>query len=241
MKLEPLLRLFVSERELASIIESTLLDPRAARRAYEELVKEAAALGFRCALVSPAALPYASPLAQELGVRLCSVVGFPSGLHSTRLKLAEAEEALAAGATSIDLVPNFSLLSGALEELEAEICAVSQLAKGVELKVIVEAPLLSQEELEHLAMAAARCRASYLKTSTGVYSKGGDAETVLRTYRVASRHGLGVKAAGGIRGFPEAALAFLAGASIIGSSSAGRILSDYLSLKRGEGEGSLHG
>lgn len=210
----------LDERKLASMIESTLLEPRAQRSAYVKLAEEAREYGFRCIVVPPLMVG----LFRE--VRVCSVAGFPWGLSSLRIKLMEVEEAMAAGASEIDLVPNLS------EPSEEEICAVADAVKryGGVLKVITEAPLLSDEELERLTELAKRCGAQYVKTSTGVYSKGGDPVTVHRLASFAAPRGLRVKASGGIRSVSDALLAIAAGASIIGTSSAGAILRELRRL-----------
>ncbi|MEN2999962.1 MAG: deoxyribose-phosphate aldolase, partial [Acidilobaceae archaeon] len=198
---------------------------------FEALLREARDYGFRCIVVPSSVVPRLSRSAREAEVKLCNVIGFPSGLFSLRVKLVELEEVLSHEVMSIDLVPNFTLLERE-EELEREICEVGERTRGrAELKVIVEAPLMKEGELELLARVSASCGASYLKTSTGVYSKGGDAESVRRTRAVAEKYGLKVKAAGGIRSLSDLARAISAGASLVGTSSARKIWEEYLNLK----------
>ncbi|MCS7107544.1 MAG: deoxyribose-phosphate aldolase [Acidilobaceae archaeon] len=222
---------FKNAGELAQIVESTLLDPKATHKSFKALLHEAHEYGFRCVVVPSVVLPALSRPAREVGVKLCSVIGFPSGLFSTSLKASEIEEVLSHEVISLDLVPNFTLLERE-EELERELCELGSIVKDrAELKVIVEAPLMRDEELELLARISARCGASYLKTSTGVYSKGGDVESVRRTRVVADKYGLRVKAAGGIRALGDLLSAIGAGASLVGTSSARKIWEEYLNLK----------
>ena len=70
-----------------------------------------------------------------------------------------------------------------------------------------------------------------MKTSTGVYSKGGDYKTVVRVRRLASRYGLKVKAAGGIRDALTALMAIAAGADRLGTSSFVEVVEDYKRLR----------
>ena len=102
------------------------------------------------------------------------------------------------------------------------------------MKVIVEAPLLGDDELKIIVEASGRAGADYVKTSTGVYSKGGDPYTVMRLHSLAEPLGLKVKAAGGIRTGVDALLAIAAGASRIGTSSGPRVVESYRRLL-GEG------
>ncbi|MEN2999464.1 MAG: hypothetical protein ABDH61_02680, partial [Acidilobaceae archaeon] len=66
--------------ELALLIESTLLDPRASYRSFEALLREARDYGFRCIVVPSSVVPRLSRSAREAEVKLCNVIGFPSGL-----------------------------------------------------------------------------------------------------------------------------------------------------------------
>jgi len=219
---------------VASLIESTLLDPFASIRVFEDLVVEASRWGFRCVVVPVSVLGFISGFARDRGVRVCPVIGFPSGFQPLKSKVLEVEVSCGHGVFEVDVVPNFNLVKsglwgGVLEELST-IVGVAR-SHGVGVKVIVEAPLLGDEELEALVDVAFKAGASFVKTSTGVYSKGGDPGTVYRLYRFASRRGLRVKAAGGIRSFVDLALAYSFGADSVGSSSASRIMEDYLRFR----------
>jgi deoxyribose-phosphate aldolase len=219
---------------VASLIESTLLDPFSGSSRFEDLVVEASRWGFRCVVVPVSVLSFIRKPALDRGVRVCSVIGFPSGFQPLRSKVLEVEEACGYDVFEVDVVPNFNFVkSGLWDGVFKELSALVDVARshGVGVKVIVEAPLLGDGELEALVEWASKAGASFVKTSTGVYSKGGDPSTVYRLYRFASRRGLRVKAAGGVRSFLDLALAYAFGADSVGSSSASRILEDYLRFK----------
>jgi len=219
---------------VASLVESTLLDPFAGFDSFRGLVLEAYRWGFRCVVVPVSVLGFVSRVAFEYGVRVCGVVGFPAGFYGLRFKVLEVEEACGAGVFEVDVVPSFHHVRGGLwGEVLGELSAIVDAARscGASVKVIVEAPNLGDGELERLVDAAWRAGASFVKTSTGVYSKGGDPLTVYRVYRLASSRGLKVKAAGGIRTFLDLALAYAFGADTIGTSSAGRVMEDYLRFR----------
>jgi deoxyribose-phosphate aldolase len=218
-------KLGLNKRRLATMIDATILAPTSTLKDAERLVRDVADYGFYCALLPPYSIGRLARLAGELGVRLCSVAGFPYGYSTSQSKVAEVERLASLGAVEIDAVVNVSaILSGSWDLVEEEVGALVDKARayGARLKLIVEAPLLSDEALDRLAGIAYRARVDFLKTSTGVLSKGGDPWTVSRLVRVS--RGLPVKAAGGIRTAYDALAAVAAGASRIGASSYKRII-----------------
>jgi len=131
----------------------------------------------------------------------------------------------------VDVVANIQAAragdqGGLLEELGAVVEEARGLGVKV-VKVIVEAPLVDDDTLALLVDAASRAGADYVKTSTGVYSRGGDVFTVLRVSSLAAPRGLRVKAAGGIRNAVDALLALASGAERIGSSRSIDVIESY--------------
>ena len=221
------LRLRIDRSRLASMIDATLLSPSIRLEDAIRLIEATQEHGFYCAMLPPHLIPELSKRAERLGVRLCSVVGFPYGYAHPEAKAREAEALAESGVAEIDMVANISaILNGHWELVERDIRGVVDAAReyGVKVKVIVEAPLLGDSELGRIVEIVAASGAEYAKTSTGVLSKGGDPVTTLRLYRVASPLGLKVKAAGGIRTGLQALLAIAAGASRIGTSSPVEVL-----------------
>ena len=184
--------------QIVKFIDATLLKPNASFDNVQRLINDVKKFGFHCAMMPPA-LVLESEVFDFSGVKVCSVVGFPYGYHPLKVKVGEAK----------------ILIDKGVREIEKEFDILT--------KVIVEAPLLCDDILERLISEIAEIGLSYVKTSTGVISKGGDFGTVLRVSNIAKRYGLKVKAAGGIKGWLRAALALYAGASRIG-------MSDYLSV-----------
>ncbi len=224
--LERALSAVTGREELAARLDSTLLSPTASEEDYLALVREAADLGFRAVVVPSVAVPLVAREAERLGVRLAAVVGFPLGAVPLEVKLAELEFVLEAGASEVDLVP---WITAPRERLSEEISKIVGAARrrGAGVKVIVEAPLIGDGKLRELVEASAAAGAEFVKTSTGVYSKGGDPAAVARLAAAARPLGLKVKAAGGIRTALDALLAVGAGADVIGTSSARRVLETF--------------
>ena len=93
-------------RQIARLIDHTLLKPETTAAQVDALIAEAAALGTYSVCVSPSLLPLGVPDT----LHVATVCGFPSGAHATSVKAAEAAEALAKGAEEIDMVVNLRLV-----------------------------------------------------------------------------------------------------------------------------------
>lgn len=217
---------------LPSMVDATLLDPTRPPADSASLVEEASRLGAYCALVPPShvADDVVRGFAERLGVRLCSVAGFPYGYQPVEVKAGEVSRLASLGVEEVDYVIDVSrAVAGDLDYLEREVREAARAAAeaGVRLKLIVEAPVVSDDVLEYLVGVAADAGVYMVKTSTGVIAKGGDPLTVSRLHAIASRRGLPVKAAGGIRTALDALLAVAAGASRIGASAYRRIIEEY--------------
>jgi deoxyribose-phosphate aldolase len=138
-------------------------------------------------------------LADAPGVGLGGAVGFPSGAHSTAIKVAEAREQLAAGAVELDMVINVGMLrSGRDSFVEEDIRAVANAAGAVPLKVILEAHYLTDDEIVRGSRLAVRAGAAFVKTGTGWAPTGATLHNV-RLIKSAVGESARVKAAGGVR------------------------------------------
>src|SRR5260370_24155494 len=118
-----------------------------------------------------------SSLLQDSAVKVCTVIGFPSGATLTDCKRFEAFEVLARGARELDMVINIGALkSGADATVQADIYAVSDAVhqERAILKVIIETALLTQDEKIKACELAVAAGAEFVKTSTG-FAGGGAA------------------------------------------------------------------
>lgn len=153
-----------------------------------------------CAFVLPCYFPELKALlagAPEVGVG--GVVGFPSGAHSTAIKVAEAREQLLAGAVELDMVINVGMLrSGRDQYVVDDIRAVVEAGGAVPVKVILEAHYLNDDEIIRGSQLAVRAGAAYVKTGTGWAPTGATLHNV-RLIKSAVGDSARVKAAGGVR------------------------------------------
>ena len=217
---------------IASLIDHTLLKPEATESDLAHLIDEARKFAFASVCVNPCWVTKASEALSGSRVRVCTVIGFPLGANTSRVKLFEAEQALLQGAQELDMVQNVgALLSGNLQLVQQEIASLADLAHehGALLKVILESCLLNDEAKITACRLAAEAKADFVKTSTGFATSGATAGDV-KLMRLAVGSRLGVKASGGIRTLAALQEMVQAGATRIGTSAGVRILEEFASV-----------
>ena len=210
--------------ELAQMIDHTNLKPDATDDDLTRLCHEAKQYRFKAVVVNPANVGFAASLLRDTGVAVCSVVGFPLGATTTQTKGYEARGAISDGASEIDMVSNIGALkSGRLHDVRSDIESVLTTTKvgGAILKVIIEAPLLTDDEKTKICRVARDVGVAFVKSGTG-FAGSAKAEDI-RLMREAVGNGVGVKAAGGIKSYLDAVRMIEAGASRIGTSSGAAI------------------
>lgn len=207
----------MDERELLRHVDHTCLTVDATWEEIKALCQEGLAFGVASVCIPPAFVKQAAEyVAGKLPV--CTVIGFPNGYQTTASKVFEARDAIANGASEIDMVASIGLVkSGAFDQVQAEIAQVKASCQGRILKVIVEACLLTEEEKCRMCQVVTAAGADYIKTSTGFGAGGATKEDVALFAKWVGPQ-VKIKAAGGIRTV-EAGLEFLRlGAHRIGSS-----------------------
>jgi len=208
---------------LAARIDHTLLTPEATADDVVALCEEATELGVAAVCVSPSHLPITEGLG--VGIGIATVVGFPAGAHQPAVKAHEAEVAVDAGATELDMVVNLGLVkAGEWLATGDDITAVRQAGPSVLLKVIVESACLTDDELIEVCRVAEGAGADYVKTSTGFHPAGGASLAAVRTMQATVGGRLGIKASGGIRDAKTALAMLDAGATRLGCSATRAIL-----------------
>jgi deoxyribose-phosphate aldolase len=211
-------------RELAGIIDHTLLKPEAGVAEVVALCDEALELGVAAVCVSPSHVSLAARHAGGLPVAV--VVGFPSGAHRPAAKAHEAALACAEGASELDMVIDLGAATGGdWMVVERDIAAVRQAApRPVVLKVILETALLDGDGIDAACAAAEAAGADFVKTSTGFHPAGGASVEAVRRMAGAVGGRLGVKASGGIRSREQALALVHAGATRLGVSAARAVI-----------------
>ncbi len=207
------------DRSIAAMIDHTLLKPDATDDDIRRLCDEARRYGFASVCVNPSKVALASRLLAGSPVKVCTVVGFPLGATTARVKAAETREAVENGADEIDMVINIGALkSGDYDTVKKDIEAVVKAAGGRTVKVILETALLTDEEKKAACRLAKEAGAHFVKTSTG-FGPGGATLHDVALMRSVVGPEMGVKASGGVRDLETARKMVLAGATRIGASA----------------------
>ena len=208
-------------KDLAGHIDHTLLKPQATAEQIDTLCDEAKEYRFAAVCVNPSWVKRAATRLRGSGISVASVVGFPLGATTPRIKAMETRQALRDGAREIDMVINIGALkSGHYELVERDIAGVSDACNevGAINKVIIEAAFLTDEEKVIACKLSKAGRAHYVKTSTG-FGPGGATVFDVALMRETVGPNIGVKAAGGIKDAAGAEAMIAAGATRIGASA----------------------
>jgi len=215
-----------SQRNIASLIDHTILKPEAVRSDVKTICAEALKYGFASVCVNSFWTPLVTSELRGSAVKVCTVAGFPLGAASTAAKIAETRAAMADGAQEIDMVINVGALRGGetgIVETEIRTLADAAHGEGAILKVIIETALLNDEEKILACRTAVAAGADFVKTSTGFSRSGATANDVALMRRTVGPS-IGVKASGGIRTLGDLQAMVAAGANRIGASASVRIL-----------------
>ena len=205
--------------DLAPLIDHTLLKADTTDQDISKLCAEAAKHGFKAVCVNPVFVRRTRELLAGTSVLTAAVVGFPLGLHESRVKALEAELAVGAGAAEIDMMARLDLIkAGNWRAVEEDVRAVVTAAGRASVKVILETGLLSAAELGDACRASEAGGAAFVKTSTGFLSRGASLEDMV-IMRANCSLKVKIKASGGIKTFAQAAALVTAGAERLGTSS----------------------
>lgn len=226
----------LTAQELARLIDLSSVRAECDEAEIRELAATARRLGVVCVFSLPCYTRLlTSLLADAPHIGIGGVVGFPSGAHVTSIKVAEARQLLADGATELDMVISIGLLrSGEYQAVRDDIRAVVDAAGGVPVKVILECHWLTDDQIRRASELCIEAGAAWVKTGTGWAPTGATLEnlTIIRD-AVAGR--AGIKAAGGVRDLDTLVAMYRVGVRRfgIGTTNGIRILDDCASRPGG--------
>lgn len=220
----------LNARQLAGMIDHTVLKPEATESMIDRLCEEAVEHGFVAVCVNPIWVAHCERRLDGHPVRIASVIGFPLGASSTEIKVAETQRAIDDGAIEIDMVIRLGdLIAGRTDRVRDDIAAVADTCHTASsdhhLKVILETAALTEPQIIAGCRCVAEAQADYVKTSTGFHPSGGaTVDSVRLLHRFAAP--IKVKAAGGIRDLKTALAMINAGAARLGCSSSVAIVNE---------------
>jgi deoxyribose-phosphate aldolase len=214
----------------AKLFDHSIVRPDATRALVVEFAETAATLGTATLTVQPHYIRLASSALRGSGVLVGTVVGFPHGNETPRIKELQAREALDLGAEEIDMVMNIpALKNGEAEVFIQDIAGVVRAAEGRTVKVITENCFLTQEEKRRACEWIAQAGAHFVKTSTAYADGGATLDDVRLMYQAVTGR-CQVKAAGGIRDIDEVLEYLRAGARRFGSTRTGKFVRAFQDL-----------
>lgn len=210
--------------KLNKYIDHTLLKPEATKEQIKKLCEEAMQYDFKSVCVNPTHVAYTKELLQESSVLVCTVIGFPLGANTAKVKAFETLDAIANGAQEIDMVINIGAVKeGNYELVKSDIQTVVEAADGVLVKVIVETCLLTEVEKTKMCQIVIEAGAQFIKTSTG-FSTGGATKADIALFNENIQGKIQIKASGGVRTIEDAKTMITSGATRLGTSGGVNII-----------------
>ena len=203
--------------EILSRCDHTLLRPDATAGEIARLCDEGIRYGVASVCIPPCHVAGAKRYVGDR-LKICTVIGFPNGYATPRVKAFEAQEAVRAGADELDMMINLAMVKDeAWDSILEEIKGVRAFTEGKVLKVIIETCLLTEEEKRMLCSIVSASGADYIKTSTG-FSAGGATREDVALLRECCEDHVKVKASGGIASLQDAEDFIALGADRLGTS-----------------------
>jgi deoxyribose-phosphate aldolase len=221
----------ISTEQLAGCIDHTLLSATATRENIEKLCHEAIDFGFHTISINPRWIPIAAEILHKTQVKVGGVVSLPLGGDSTKIKAAQAKDAILAGADEIDMVADLaSIIEGDSKYLGNQLYSVLKVCHSMRplvlLKVIIESAAMTEEQIIFACRVAQEVGVDFVKTSTGMNPSGGATVEAVKLMKESAPK-CKVKAAGGIRTAAQAIEMLEAGADRIGTSASVKIIEEY--------------
>lgn len=213
---------------IAKRIDHSLLGPTLGGRELEDGCRLAARYGVASVCIKPYAVGMAARILKGTGVEVGTTIGFPHGGHTTAVKVFESRQAIADGATELDMVINIGqAIAGEWDAVMADIGEVTRVAHddGAIVKVIFENCYLNDDQKVRLCRICGEVNADYVKTSTG-YGTGGSTFDDLRLMRRSSPPHVKLKAAGGVRTLDGVIQCAEVGCDRVGASRTAEILDE---------------
>ncbi|HQR06801.1 MAG TPA: deoxyribose-phosphate aldolase [Gemmatales bacterium] len=214
--------------DIAKMLDHSLLQPVLTDAELEKGCKLARAYDVATVCIKPYAVAMAKRILEGSDVGVCTVIGFPHGSPVTKIKVLEAQAAMADGATELDMVVNIGKVkSGDWDYVKKDIAEVVEAAhRGkAKVKVIFENSMMDNAQKMKLCEICGQVGADWVKTSTG-YGDGGATDEDLKLMRKHSPAHVQVKAAGGVRTFERILIVRDIGVSRVGATVSPAILDE---------------
>ncbi|MFR4986135.1 MAG: deoxyribose-phosphate aldolase [Lachnospirales bacterium] len=210
-------------KHITEKVDHTLLKPVATWEDIKKICDEAKEMKVASVCIPPSYVKQASEYLKD-EIPVCTVIGFPLGYSTTKIKIEEAKDAIQNGAKEIDMVINIGdAKSGLFDKIEEEIRQIKEAVGSHILKVIIETCYLTENEKISLCKAVSNAKADFIKTSTGFGTNGATLEDIKLMRENVSKE-TKIKAAGGVKTIEDAENFIKEGATRLGTSSICQVL-----------------
>lgn len=204
-------------KEILSIVDHTLLLQPSTWEEIKLICDDAIKYQTASVCIPPC---YVKKAHEYMGDKMCvcTVIGFPNGNMTTQTKVFETKDAIANGASEIDMVINIGALKARdYDYVQKEIEAIKEACADKVLKVIIETCLLTDEEKIKMCEIVTNAGADFIKTSTGFSTAGATFEDIA-LFKKHVGENVKIKAAGGISSIEDAEKFISLGADRLGTS-----------------------
>lgn len=207
----------MNQKDILNKVDHTLLRQTATWAEMKEICDDAIYYETASVCIPPSYVKRVKEYAGDQ-IKICTVIGFPNGYHTTAVKEYETKDAILNGADEIDMVINLGdVKDGNYQLVLEEIKTLKKACGDKVLKVIIETCLLTNDEKRKLCQTVTEAGADYIKTSTGFSTDGATLEDI-RLFAENVGEQVKIKAAGGISSFEDAQKFVEAGADRLGTS-----------------------
>ncbi len=223
---------------LAKMIDHSLLHPTMTDEDIFKGCELSKKYNVATACIKPYCIPVVKELLSDSEVGVCPVIAFPHGNSTTSIKVKEAEAAVLAGGSEIDMVVNIGkVLSEDWEYVSEEIKAINDAvtANQAILKVIFANDYLQDDDIIRLCEICSEHQVAFVKTSSGygfvkkangMYTYKGATDHHVKLMRKHTSMSVQIKAAGGVRTLDDLLRVRELGVTRVGATATETILED---------------
>ena len=213
---------------LAGRIQSTIISNTLTRARWEQHIAECLKYRFQAAMIPPAWVKRTAEALRGTGIKTASFVDLPYGTMTSTGKAYETARLVEDGVEGVDLMPNVGfLLSGMEREYEEDIAGVVKAAGKIPVKIMLELPLLNEQQKLRAVVLSIEAGVAYLKNASGGAVGTATPEQIAFLRKLAPPH-VRVKASGGIKTAQQVRDLVAAGADLVGTSSGVQIVEEVL-------------
>jgi deoxyribose-phosphate aldolase len=189
----------ITYAQFAKMIDASSLKLDTSYEDFHALVAACKKYSFGCVFIWPAYYAEMREALKGTVTEFGTSLSFPSGQETTETKVNQARLFTSLGAQQVDMVMNVGWLkSKRYDQVKADIAAVREATKYTSLKVIIEAMLLTDDEIIKACEIVADCGANYVKSGTGFSTEPTTLHHIALMKKTVGNR-CKIKAAGGVR------------------------------------------